>query len=245
MTLDERLYQRLQEIVERQSLARFDNIMFLAYPLLIATSTLLVSMVWNYAALEKLHIFGQPARDVLIVSIGFLLVVAVPSFFGFLLAYMRDNMPGRLLAYARFLFVCGVLPIFFAVLPAALSLHAGLGELKVPSQLCNLMISVPLVFSAASLWVVLVSRACLRLLGWFEQNVPTRFVSVRHSDRFYQNWSYTFLIGAKFGLAVCCVVWIPVTALLLTRNGLSQVAFNNLLSLVGLIGVGVLVWPEK
>jgi len=240
-----RMEAKLQEVAERQSLARFDNVMFLAYPFVIATSTLLGSMLWNYEALEKLWIFGLPLRDSLIALIGFLVIGAVLSFFGFLLAHMRDNMHGRVVAYSRFLLLCGTLPISFAVLPASLSLLAGLGKLNVPPLLSNEIMAAPIVFSAGSLWIVLISRMCLRLLGWFEQNVPTRFASVRDSDRFYRNWSYTFLIGAKVGFVACWVIWSVVTALLLVRDGFSQVAFNNLLTLICLIAVGVAIWLEK
>jgi hypothetical protein len=218
--------------------------MFLTYPLVIATSTLLGGMVWNYGALEKLQIFGLPARDILIVLVGFLVVCGVYEFYAFLHAYMRDDMGGRVLACWRFLAVFGVIPLFFATLPVDLSLETGLRELGAPSQLYP-FIGGPIIFSASSLWFLLISRMCLRLLGWFEQYVPARFASSRHSDRFYVQGSYTFLIGAKVGFGACSVMSSVVTALLLVRDGLSQAAFGNLLTLICVTAIGVVVWVER
>ena len=103
-TSDERLWRIEREVKllqERQCISRFDNLMFLSYPLVILGLTLLTDAIRGYEQILQTSIMGVPGDILLLIVfyLGILFIIAVfGGFGGFLYAYASDELNGRVRA---------------------------------------------------------------------------------------------------------------------------------------------------
>ena len=120
-----RMEKMLEDIMERQRLSRFDTLMFLAYPSIIAGTTALAASWSQYEAIRDISILGTHLGYILVhVSVFFVFGVAW-SFARFLLAYFTDDLRGRTFALRRFVemtcfFLTGLIILFWLPLVTGL-----------------------------------------------------------------------------------------------------------------------------
>jgi hypothetical protein len=178
-TTDERLTRvetLLQNLLERQRLTRFDTVMFLAYPLVIAGMTLLPNAYLQYQALQNVSIMGVALGSILVVLTLFFVLGLVVGFTRFVFAYLVDNLRGRILA-ARFLITfAGLLAIQLLLMflgPQVLELarkDSSLVPWGIPIP--SILFTATLGFAIFELWEGMTDRFTKRILRWFETNAP-------------------------------------------------------------------------
>ena len=99
--VDERLEgieDRVEILLERQRLSRFDNLMFLAYPLVILSITLSLTISFQYEALRSLQVWGVSLVGLLEILRALLGLCLGAAFVVFLLAYAVDSLDLRLVS---------------------------------------------------------------------------------------------------------------------------------------------------
>jgi hypothetical protein len=175
-TSDERLWRIEHEVKlleERQNISRFDNLMFLSYPLVILGLSLLINVIREYEMILQTSIMGVPGylifEMVFYTGIVFILVV-VFGFGKFLYAYATDDLSNRVDACAIFLFfpiVPIVSAIFLSIVPVLVTL-ASISNLLILSLLMPLACGI----SLFCIWGGIILGLECRLISWFHRNAP-------------------------------------------------------------------------
>lgn len=92
----ERIENQVKVHLERQRLSRFDNLMFLVYPLVIFGITLSFTMSLQYGVIKNTLIWGAPLLPVLEQLRLVFVVFLGLTFLLFCLAYAKDNVGLRI-----------------------------------------------------------------------------------------------------------------------------------------------------
>jgi len=93
-TNDERLSQienKVEQLLQRQRLSRFDSLMFLAYPLVILGITVFANAFLRYGTMQGATIMGVSLSDVLLWSASSFAYGFVAGFLIFLYGYATDS----------------------------------------------------------------------------------------------------------------------------------------------------------
>ena len=195
----ERIENQVKILLERHRLSRFDNLMFLVYPLVILGTTLSFTISLQYDVIRSTQAWGVPLLPILeMLRLIFVGVFGV-AFSIFVLAYAKDSMKGRLMS----LYMLGI--VFFAWTASVSS-----------SLLSSMQIALPDTFTywvQSLLWLscgvailYLAVEGLDRLLGhlaeWFEDSIPitrkegkTNLGSWRKPDRHHLTIKVYWSIG--------------------------------------------------
>lgn len=177
----DRLENLLQEVAERQRLSRFDSLMFLAYPLVLAGQTGLANLLWNSDVLKSVKVGDLSFQGIVP---GVSIFLGVPLFWTFLIfirAYVADDLLGRIMAchylmettivvvilpFTAFIIRVGALP------PELASVVPGV------THLFQEMLTAVLFFVAFTalifLWQAATCRSIATVFTWLHRNVPRR-----------------------------------------------------------------------
>jgi hypothetical protein len=168
--VDERLEgieDRVEILLERQRLSRFDNLMFLAYPLVILSITLSLTISFQYEALRSLQVWGVSLVGLLEILRALLGLCLGAAFVVFLLAYAVDSLDLRLVSVL--VLASSVLLSFGSsfVLVALLSILGSVIDVTTTS-VRSVIVIFPFVFSALLLLVEGVFRTVDWVCSWFK-----------------------------------------------------------------------------
>ena len=166
----ERIENRVEVLLERQRLSRFDNLMFLAYPLMIFSITLSMYMSVQYEALGTPKVWSLPLvelLEVLRVLLG--LGLGLP-FVVFLFAYGVDSLDLRLVSVAL---LALVILIPFGSSFAMVALFSILGTVidVATISVTSVIVLVPFLFSAMFLLLEAAFRIVDRVGSWFKRTM--------------------------------------------------------------------------
>jgi hypothetical protein len=90
------LKARLDELLERQRLSRFDNVFFLTYPVIILIMSWLSNALWQTEALSSHEVLGTSLSVLLPPLSLFFLMYVVFEFVMYVHAYCKDNLAARI-----------------------------------------------------------------------------------------------------------------------------------------------------
>jgi hypothetical protein len=253
--LDERLDRLenvLQEVAERQRLSRFDNLMFLAYPLVLAGQTGLANLLWNSDALKSVKVGGLPFEGIVL---GGSIVLGVALFWTFLIfiqAYVADDLLGRIMAchylmettivvailpFTAFIIRIGALPPELAsVVPGATHLF---------QEMLTAVLFFVAAFALILLWQAVTSRSIVTVCAWFHRNVPRRFAqdglsALETSFRLIQ--TKRFRVGRILMIGVCSVYAVIVVLAALVEP--QTAAYRGAL-LIGIVAMTLMMFLGK
>ncbi len=189
----------LEDLMERQRISRLDTVMFLAYPVIISGTILLVNATSQWETLGRIKILTVSFQSLFLflgLFFGFGLVL---TFVAFIRAYVADDLRGR---YRSCRWFFG--QTFTAVLLVLLLPMGSVTELAERySSLPSLGNIIPLVFMFATiqLWDnIAVPRMRKSTSMWFVSNLPRRSeaenVTVEFSSR-----------GDEFGTRLGKIIW--------------------------------------
>jgi hypothetical protein len=177
----ERIENRVEMLLERQRLSRFDNLMFLIYPLVIFGTTLSLTLSLQYESIKVMLVWGIPMVQFLD-TIRFLLLFGLGLvFLFFCVGYAKDSLGIRIdtlgnLFSTLVLLGAGVPSLFLSSWQALPSTFPAL--LRFP---------VTLPFFVA--FLLLLEEARSRFVGWvaswFERSMP---VTLRKSQFSLSKW---------------------------------------------------------
>jgi hypothetical protein len=179
----ERIEKQVMILLERQRLSRFDNIMFLIYPLVIFGTTLSFTISLQYDVIRNIQMWGVPLLPILeTLRLIFVGVFGV-AFSIFVIGYARDSMKGRLMS----LYMLGVVG-FLWTLPVLLPLLSLL-RIVLPDIFTSWEVQFLLWMSCGGAIFYLVSEELDRLLGrlakWFQDSVP---ITLKESRAYLDSW---------------------------------------------------------
>jgi len=196
---------RVEMLLERQRLSRFDNLMFLMYPLVILGITLSLSLSLQHEVIRSVQVWGVP-----LVQLFEVFRILVPlglglTFLYFCLAYAMDRLGMRLVSLESLIL------ILFALVVCVLGLLFGswqilLGIFTVPTALLDMLL-----FGIALYLLFLEARG--RFIGWVAswlgKSMPTTLKAAQVSlDTWHKLPRYRLVIKVSWsvGLLVYFVV---------------------------------------
>lgn len=164
----ERIENQVKVLLERQRLSRFDNLMFLVYPLVIFGITLSFTMSLQYGVIKNTLIWGAPLLPVL-EQLRFVFVVFLGSaFLLFCLAYARDNVRLRLTSLGSLVWA-----LFCTTSVLGLLLSS---QIMLPDMFAIRWVQVIILLSCILALFYLTLEGADRLLGrvaqWFKNSIP-------------------------------------------------------------------------
>jgi len=172
----ERIENRVEILLERQRLSRFDNLMFLTYPVVIFGITLSLTLSIQYDVIRNILLWGNPMVLFLEVFRALILVGLGGAFLFFCLAYATDRLELRL-ASLRILvvFTLGIVGWIFLTL-------LGLGVLALFGTFAaELIFLAPLILAFAILGAEALGRLVDWVASWFEKRMPITVKAARAS----------------------------------------------------------------
>jgi hypothetical protein len=222
----ERIENRLEMLLERQRLSRFDNLMFLVYPMILLGITLSLSASTQYEAIRTIMIWGTPLTLILDIlrygfSVGFGLTFVI-----FCIGYSTDSLNLRLFSIeALFTLLLSMTFVFLT-----LGMWQTLGGLFAtfhgifPSVAVRLLIVSPFLFALYGFVVGGVRRFVDRTASWFERSMPITFKQARISLKLYRTsklpWPITRLIS-KVSWSVGVITYFIILAIAAWRGQLN------------------------
>jgi cation transport ATPase len=233
---DERLVhveRMLTELLERQKLSRFDNVMLLTYPVVISGLLIIVSVLGNLDVFKEQPFFGFRVDEWFqTLLIPFLMIVF--GLFTYVRSYLRDNLRGRsdscLLMFIGitwcFIQICNVV---FSTYLIALGQSYGLWSVRL-----GVVIAMLSMFFASVFLSVFVNLKAFDLVrSWFQTNIPQKvriegFVTVRtHKLR--------SLLSLRIGIIALCVAsvgYAMVIGIAIRIEGLQTTILYHLICLI-------------
>jgi len=180
---------RLDELLERQRLSRFDNVFFLTYPMIILVMSWLSNALWQTEVFSS-HRILSTSLSYLLPQLAFVfLFFVVAEFVRYVRAYYRDDLAARTLSSSH---LAGGAIVVLGTAFAVLFPGGALGYLIENRIVPQILSMVPSVIWAGSVsylsgrYVVSWSRRVFS--GWFRQNLPL-LVSVSQSRDAIMRWS--------------------------------------------------------
>lgn len=215
----ERIENRLEILLERQRLSRFDNLMFLAYPLVILSITLSVALYSQYEVLKDIQVGGLSLvslLDILRVLLGGCVAVA---FVIFLFAYAADSLDLRRMSVVV-LAMTVLLPFGSSFVLVELLLILGRVIDLTTTSVASAIVVFPFLFSALLLLFETVFRIFDWVGSWFERSMQTslRESIVTLSSR--PPRPPTFPLMAKASWSVGSLIWFMILVIAAWRGQL-------------------------
>lgn len=164
----ERIENQVKVLLERQRLSRFDNLMFLVYPLVIFGITLSFTMSLQYGVIKNTLIWSAPLLPVL-EQLRLVFVVFLGStFLLFCLAYAKDSVKWRLSSLNILVWA------LFSTTPVLILLLSS--EMMLPDTFAipwvQVIISLPCVLALFYLTLEGADRLLGRVAQWFKNSIP-------------------------------------------------------------------------
>jgi hypothetical protein len=205
----ERIENRIEMLLERQRLSRFDNLMFLIYPLVILGITLSLSLSLQYETVKSIQVSGVPLVQLFdVFRILFPLGLGL-TFLTFCLAYAMDKPGTRLVSleglivilFALAVCVLGLLLTSWQILP---------GIFTVPAALLDMLL-----FGVALYSLFLEARG--RFIGWvaswLEKSMPTTLKAAQVSlDTWHKPPRHRLVIKASWSMGLLVYFMILLSA---------------------------------
>lgn len=192
-TVDERLRRieiYLEDLTERDRISHFDTIMFLVYPLILWLPSVSYPKFIGYA----------------ILVLVFLLVL---GFCRFALAYLRDDLKGRIEAVDHLVLSCCLsVTAFILYYRIWINLFGIFFWAPTPSEYIVIVLGYSCIcalgLSAAGL--IEAPRPFLRhfVASWFEKNVPRKYVAAQRPYHARPGWARVDVLVIKTGL--CAII---------------------------------------
>jgi hypothetical protein len=213
--IDERLIvlrNMIEDLIERQRISRFDTILFLIYPVLLAGMTGLTNAILQYRALQSISILGIDFMAILALGSLFILGVLGVGFFSFILAYLHDDLIGRIRACVYLVGMSGfALQLLFLVY--VLPEYNVFAEIQKPDVLTSLVwlgLTLGTGGTWRSLWRASTSLSKQWITAWFERTAPR--VSVAQGlfaadGDWRERQESPSLLGLKTGSLVICLAY--------------------------------------
>ena len=221
-----KLENLLDDMNERQRLTRFDTVMFLVYPVVIAATTLLASGFVQYETLGNVKVLGVALSSLLLYGSLGIACGILYAFLMFVLAYLADDLRRRILS-ARWVawgatFLGAQLLLVFSVAPITSSLEAITqgSNSSVPTILAFIFV-MSLTFLVISLADGMQELFAGLAVSWSRNNIPVRFSKMVPLKDFSKSLHFSFLIG-KIAWAAMCIDYAVMVALALLTKGLQQ-----------------------
>lgn len=235
----------LVDMDERQTLTRFDTILFLSYPLVLLGITMLANLSQQFGILANVIFIGLNLGIVLL-SISFLLGVFGAVFFIFFLyGYIKDDLHDRLFACRNMVFVLGGLIVAFLSGGAALLIRP---LLVVSSSVLSgdfaFGISSLLVLSLASCELFFLdgvaSTLVERILRWFDMALPRRVAAEAQALGYFRTSNspkvrHRIFMAAKVFWVVTCGIYGVLVFLNITKIGVGGMMVYYLFGLFCLL----------
>jgi len=173
-----RIERSLRQIAERQSLARLDTAMFLAYPLLILGMTTLVSQVSQLSVARFESVTVYHSLEIILVSFFFL--YGSWGFIGYVQSYLGDDIIGRVHSFRKF--VWGSYGMLFQVGLYVIGPKLISTVSTYPRNLLGVLTLVVMYwnFAIIDVWNGVVSESTFRVIKWIDKNAPARFKSIEY-----------------------------------------------------------------
>jgi hypothetical protein len=232
--VDERLKgieNRVEMLLECQCLSRFDNLMFLMYPLLILATTVSLTIAVQYGAMQKVFLWYVRLTDILDIFRILLFIGLGAAFVRFCHAYAKDSIRGRMTSVRILLWV---LPwIAFGVGGLFLYPKNPTSLFPTPTSVLPLLLTVSIAvrFSAD----VTRDRGSSRIVSWFESAIPLTLKAAQVSLVF--ETSSTKLAashGVKFFWSVSFVMYLMILTIATCRGQLGGETVSEALCGAGL-----------
>lgn len=239
----------LNDLLERQRISRLDNVMLLAYPLVLSCLTVLSSMIVQYEMLSRITIFGASYTSVLVYVVGFYGSAIIVTFFRFIRYYVRDDLKGRFLACRGFLsfIVCMVGSASVTVL--VLVIIAEYIEVLVAPHWTWIVVELALLISSslATFFLAdgLVSRFTESMISWFQTNVPRRLEAERIHFADVSKRTATAFKRSKITSLVACLLYGSLVFGSILSAGMEKMVLYHVTSLILVIVLWVLVVFRK
>lgn len=204
----ERIEHQIKILLERQRLSRFDNLMFLLYPLVISGIGLSLTLSLQYETMKTIMIWGVSlARILETLRFAYVLVPAM-IFASFCIGYAADDLPTRLKSLEMLLFVLLYLPsLFFGLFLIDQIMPPGL-----PNAIFVVLLPIPITLLLLSDEAA--ERIAGRVASWFERNTPIVVEASRGRLQKYHGrsdhlivkmlWSVSFLM---YFMILAIIAW--------------------------------------
>jgi hypothetical protein len=214
----------LQELLQRQRLSRFDTLMFLLYPVVIAGSTWILSVFWQMPILQDARVVGVPFTEILRIA-SVVIFFLILGFLVFAYAYASDNIGLRAFASGIFGFSACFSATAFSLLFVVGTLYGPVTTSEMPQILrpYAAWLGLPAVVAALGwtyvVWVAAVTARSYvqnRVTAWFTRSLPLmlagKVITMRpklarpHRVGVVIVWFALCLPSYAFGIAY--VVWV-------------------------------------
>ena len=224
----ERIENRIKILLERQSLSRFDNLMFLAYPLVILSITLSLMISFQYEALRGLQVWGISLIELLEILRVLLGLCLGASFVVFLLAYAVDSLDLRLLSVSV-LALSVLFPFGSSFALVALFLILGIGIDFTTTSVTSFVVVIPFLFSALLSIIEAVILLLNRVGSWFENSMRTSLRERMVTLSWRPTAPTRFPLMARALWSVGCLIWLVVLVIEAWRGQLGGKSVHDLL----------------
>jgi hypothetical protein len=228
-TVNEQLAEienRVELLLERQRLSRFDNLMFLVYPMVLFGITLSLTASIQYEAIKTIMIWGMPLTLILDIfryafSAGFGLTFVI-----FCIGYGADSLNLRLFSLEALVTLLSLLTLFLLMLRMWQTLGGMFATFygMFTSDAVQLLIVSPFLFALIGFVVGGGRRFVDWTASWFERSMPITFKQARVSLDLYRTsklpWPITRLIS-KASWSVGVIMYFIILAIAAWRGQLS------------------------
>jgi hypothetical protein len=170
----ERIENRVEMLLERQRLSHFDNLMFLAYPIVILGITLSLTLSIQYEAMKSVLVFGVPLNEVVFgICYVFLSGFGV-AFLIFGIGYAKDSLHLRLTSLRFLLGGLASLANAIALIISWRTLSDILSGLQAifPTNTVRLVILTPFLVAWLGIVALGTERFVRRVASWLEKSIP-------------------------------------------------------------------------
>jgi hypothetical protein len=232
------LRDMVEDLIEHQRVSRFDTILFLLYPVLLAGMIALTSAILQYRALQGISILG--IDFVVILVLGGLLIIAVLGlgFVAFILAYLRDDLKARIGACVYIIDMFGLLIIMFLLACAVPGFQIFEGIVKPDSLRHGLQggLAFGVGYTMSAVWAAPTSLSRQRIASWFEGAAPRMFVAAQRPFINNGEWKKKFL-DVKIGSLMTCCVYGAMVISLIRAYGFQGTAIYHAAVLIVLVAL--------
>jgi hypothetical protein len=236
----------LEELLERQRLSRFDNVMLLMYPTIISGSAILAYGLLNISALRDIMILYVPLSYILFDFAIFYLLGLCGTFVIFIWAYIQDKIKLRVNATNLFLHIVTI----SIALIVSMYLIAPVVFVASKYAIVGRYTSTVFIIAVANLAYGTADWLQMRILSWLFVVAKRRFQREQIDfDKLYLARKYFykrfFGIGQFFLLASCSTyVWV-LSRIFRFGGGLTPEFFSYLVGFVAMVLATAVIFKRE
>jgi hypothetical protein len=240
------LQNRVEDLLERQRLSRFDTLMFLAYPVVIAGITTFASVLWQYKTLSAVMI-GRLTLTYVIALIGLAFFLwVVWGFIRFVRAYPTDSLTNRIRVFSHFVSSSySAITVIFIVFADGLVADLIGKESSMLTEIFLLTFSISTLTFLSLSHEQLSSGATYKVALWFRKNMPRLYEESGPSLDNLENWVQSAKRRGRFAEVIWFVLSLPsyaiMIALAVRAGGLQGTTAFHYWTLVALVAMSVVL----